>query len=192
MSDEQQPRAEWIFPEKKKSNKGRIWLIIGLSVLAVTLVAALLFFFLPRGGEATPSPTPSATKTQTPTPTPTLTATPTTGPITTPPPVPDPDMPTFVGQVQPWLDDASTGLTMVASMSGQEAAQVVDTLQGDAERLSGAVAPSSISSTWYPAVGEYASRLGELRSALESGSDPQNALDAATSALQHVRMLVGL
>lgn len=51
MSDEQQPRAEWIFPEQKKSNKGRIWLIVGLAVLAVAIVATLLFFFLPRGGE---------------------------------------------------------------------------------------------------------------------------------------------
>lgn len=196
MSDEQQPRAEWIFPEQKKSNKGRIWLIVGLSVLAVAIVAALLFFFLPRGGEPTPTPTasPTATKTATPTPTPTVTPTPepTTDPAVTPPPVPDPDVATFAAQVQPRLDDASTGLSFAAGSSGQEAAQIVETLQQDAGQLSDAAAPSSISSAWYEAVGQYSARLGELRGGFEGGGDTQGAMDAATAALQELRTLVGL
>lgn len=200
MSDEQQPRAEWIFPEQKKSNKGRIWLIVGLSVLAVAIVAALLFFLLPRGGEPEPTPTPtdsasatptpSATQTQTATPTPS--AAPTQEPGVTPPPVPDPDLATFAAQVQPRLDDASTGLTIAADLSGQEAAQVVESLQQDAGRLSDTAAPSSISSAWYDGVGQYSARLGELRSVFESGSNTQSAMDAATAALKDLRALVGL
>lgn len=206
MSDEQRPRAEWIFPEQKKSNKGRVWLIIGLSVLAVAIVGALLFFLLPRGGEPEPSPTPTdsasatptptATATPTPTPTATPTATPTVAPTqepeTTPPPVPDPDIPTFATLVQPRLDDASTGLSIAAESGGEEAAQVVDSLQQDAGRLSDAAAPSSISSAWYESVGQYNARLGELRSAIESGADAQGAVDAAAAALQNLRALVGL
>lgn len=204
MSDEQQPRAEWIFPEQKKSNKGRIWLIVGLAVVAVAIVAALLFFFLPRGGEPGPTPSPTATKTatptpsRTPTPTPTPTATPTptpeptTEPEPTAPPVPDPDVETFAAQVQPRLDDASTGLTLAAGSSGQEAIQFVETLQQDAGHLSDAAAPSSISSAWYDTVGQYSARLGELRGAFESGGDTQSSIDAATAALQELRTLVGI
>lgn len=198
MSDEQQPRAEWVFPEQKKTNKKRIWLIVGLSVLAVAIVAALLFFLLPRGGKPEPTPTPtdtassSPTPTATPTDTPTPTAAPTQEPGATPPPVPDPDIPTFAAQVQPRLDDASTGLTIAADLSGQEAAQVVESLQQDAGRLSDAAAPSSISSAWYEGVGQYSARLGELRSAFESGSNTQSAMNAATAALKNLRALVGL
>ena len=208
MSDEQQPRAEWIFPEEKKSNTGRIWLIIGLSVLALAIVGTLLFFLLPRGGDPEPSPTPSESASATPTPTatptstptPTLTPTPTAIPTvappqepeTTPPPVPDPDIPTFAALVQPRLDDASTGLSIAVGSSGQEAVQVVETLQQDAGRLSDAAAPSSISSTWYDGVGQYRARLDELRGAIESGSDTQSAADAVAAALQNLRAIVGL
>ncbi|WP_033104740.1 hypothetical protein [Microbacterium profundi] len=200
MSDEQQPRAEWIFPEPKQSNKGRIWLIVGLSVLALAIVGALLFFFLPRDGEVSPTPSPTATKTPTPTPTftptPTPTAIPTADPTTapepTPPPVPDPDIATFAAQVQPRLDDASTGLSIAAGSSGQDAAQVIETLQQDAGHLSDAAAPSSISSAWYEAVGQYSARLGELRGAFEGGGDTQSAMGAATAALQELRTLVGV
>lgn len=200
MSDEQQPRAEWIFPEQKKSNKGRIWLIVGLSVLALAIVAVLLFFLLPRGGEPEPTPTPTASVSATPTPTMTPTATPTPTPTvappqtpeTTPPPVPDPDVPTFAAQVQPRLDVGNRGLGMLADLSGSEAVQVIDSLQQDADQLSGAAAPSSISSSWYSAVSEYRARLGELRGAIEGGTDTQSATDAATASLQRLRSVVGL
>lgn len=188
MSDEQ-PRAEWIFPEQKKSNKGRIWLIVTLSIVAVAIVAVLLFLFVPRQ-DGTPGAT--ATSTSTPSPSSSGTAEPEPTPITTPPPVPEPDLDTFAGQVQPWLDDAATGLSMLAGMSGQEAVQVIESLQGDAGRLSGQAAPGSISSKWYEAVSDYANRLSELRSAIDGGGATQGALDSATAALQAMRELVGL
>ncbi|MGP6171505.1 hypothetical protein ACTU6U_04275 [Microbacterium sp. A196] len=200
MSDDQKPQAEWIFPEEeKKSGKGRVWLIVGLIVAALVIIGAVLFFLIPR--DETPGPdasaTPSASATTTPSGTPS--AAPSDGPstepsepITTPPPVPDPDMGTFVGQVQPWLDDAVTGLDMVANMSGQEAAQVVDSLQGDADRLSGVVAPSSISSEWYDGVSTYASDLRALRSAIDTAADVQAPLSTASASLQELRAMIGL
>lgn len=192
MSEEQQPEAVWAFPEKK-NNKRRIWLIVILSVVAVAIVAALLFFFLPRGGEpeATPSPTTSESATPTPTATPEPTPTAPDDP-TTPPPAPDPDLDTFAAQVQPRLDDASTGLQMVAGMSGQEAVQVVDQLQQDATRLSDSAAPSAIAEKWVTVVSDYGTKLSTLRTAYENGSAPKAALDAATAALKEVRALVGL
>jgi hypothetical protein len=204
MSDEQQPRAEWIFPEQKKSNKGRIWLIVGLSVLALAIVGTLLFFLVPRDGgpvptpsptdsaSATPTPSATPTATPTPTPTPTPTAAPSQEPQTTPPPVPDPDIPTFAAQVQPLLDDGNRGLGMLSDLSGQDAVLVLDTLQQDTERLSDAAAPSSIASEWQSAVSDYAARLGALREAFENGSETQAPMNEASAALQGVRSLVGL
>lgn len=193
MSDDSRPEAVWVFPEKK-NNRGRIWLIVGLVVATLVIVAVLLFFLVPRGGEPEPTPGPTTTKTAAPTPTatPTPTVSPTQVPVPTQPPVPDPDIPTFAAQVQPRLDDASTGLSIAADLSGQEATQVVETLQQDAGHLSGAAAPSSISSAWYEAVGQYRGRLGELRAAIDSGSDTQSATRAAAAALQELRALVGL
>lgn len=196
MSDEQQPRAEWIFPEEKKSNKGRIWLIVGLSILAVAIVAALLFFLLPRPGASEPTLSPSTTTSPPPARTPTATPTPTepapSEPPAVQPPVPDPDIASFAAQVQPRLDDAATGLTFLAESSGQDALQIVSELQGDAARLSDAAAPNAIASSWYSAVGDYAARLGDLRSAIEGGSDAAAATAATTAALQELRALVGI
>lgn len=203
MSDDQQPRAEWVFPEQKKTSKGRIWLIVGLSIAVLVIIGVVLFFLIPRGSEPAPTPSPTSTTaspspTPTPTPSPSATATaspepePEPTPITTQPPVPDPELGTFTGQVQGWLNDASTGLGMVSNMSGQEASQVVDTLQGDADRLSGAVAPSSISEQWYSATGTYATRLSELRAAIDGGGAVQGPLENATAALNELRALAGL
>lgn len=197
MSDEQQPRPEWIFPEEKKSNKGRIWLIVGLSALALAIIGVLLFFLIPRDGEPAPTTSPSASATTTPTSTPSPTATatsaptPTTEPAPTQPPVPDPDLDTFRGQVQPRLDDATRGLQLVKD-NMDLGAQIVDSLQNDAAALSDTPAPSSISGDWSDAVSQYASKLGELRAAYDNGTDLQAPLDAAGSALQKVRALVGL
>ncbi|CAH0133946.1 hypothetical protein [Microbacterium sp. Bi121] len=194
MSDGQ-PRAEWIFPEEKKSNKGRIWLIVGLSVLALAIVGTLLFFLLPRDGEPTPSPSPSASSSATaspsPTSAPTPTSTPTSEPVPTQPPAADPDMDTFVGKVQPRLDDGVRGLQLVQD-NMDLGAQIVDSLQNDAAVLSDTPAPSSLAADWSDAVSQYASRLGDLRAAYDNGSDPQAPLDAASAALQKVRALVGL
>lgn len=199
MSDEQQPRPEWIFPEEKKSNKGRIWLIVGLSVLALAIVGTLLFFLLSRGGEPAPTASPSASATTSPTPTstpsPTATATsaptPTTEPAPTQPPAPDPDLDTFRGQVQPRLDDATRGLQLVKD-NMDLGAQIVDSLQNDAAALSDTPAPGSISDKWSEAVGEYASALADLRAAYDDDADPRVPLDAVAAALQSVRAIVGL
>lgn len=198
MSDGQQPRPEWIFPEEKKSNKGRIWLIVGLSVLALAIIGILLFFLIPRGGEPAPTISPSAsatTPTPTVTPSPTATATsaptPTTEPVPTQPPAPNPDLDTFRGQVQPRLDDATRGLQLVKD-NMDLGAQIIDSLQNDAAALSDTPAPSSISGDWSAAVSQYASKLSELRASYDNGTDPQAPLDAAGTALQKVRALVGL
>lgn len=191
---EQQPELRWAPIPPAPKRRGRIWLIVGLSVLAVAIVITLLVLALPRGGSAeptpspssSPSPTPSATPTQTPTPEPTPT------PETSPPPVADPDLDTFTTLVQPRLDDAVTGLGFLPGMSGQEAAQIVDQLQQDAERLADSVAPSSIATEWSNAVADYASKLVSLRSAIDSGASTGAPLTAASNSLQAVRALVGL
>lgn len=200
MRDEQQPRPEWIFPEEKKSNKGRTWLIVGLSVLALAIIGVLLFFLIPRESEPTPTVSPSATATaatpsptSTPSQTPTATSapTPTTEPAPTQPPAPDPDLDTFRVQVQPRLDDATRGLQLVKE-NMDLGAQIVDSLQNDAAALSDTPAPRSISDEWSEAVGEYASTLADLRAAYDDGADPKVPLDAVDSALHGVRTVVGL
>ena len=197
---EQQPELRWAPIPPKPSNRGRVWLIIGLSVAALAIVGALLFFLLPRDAaapDATPSPSSSMSPTGSPTATPTATATPTSpspspDPVVTEPPVADPDMDVFRDQVSPRLGDAMTGLGIVASTSGQDALSVLDTLRGDAQHLAGVVAPSSIQATWYDSVSAYAQRLEELRAAVDAGSDTASAVDAARAAAEHLRSLVGL
>lgn len=192
MSDEPQPEAVWYFPEKK-SNKGRIWLIVGLVVAAIVIVAVVLFFLIPRGADPQPtsspssssSPTPSPTESTAPKPDPSMT------PITTPPPVPEPDLDTFTAEVKPRLDDATRGLDLVAD-NREVGAQIVETLQQDAEILASAAAPQSIVSDWSDAVVAYANTLNELRSVLDAGSDPQSALDTSRASLSELRALAGL
>lgn len=192
MSDEQQPRAQWIFSEQKKSNKRRTWLIVGLSVLVVAIIGIVLLIVIPRNDEAaphtsesTPPPTPSMTSTTEPEPDPSLT------PMTTPPPAPDPDLSTFTIQVQPRLDDAVRGLNLLAD-NMDVGAQIIDSLQQDAEVLSDSMAPRSISDDWSAKVGEYSGRLGELRSTIDGGDGSYSALNAATVSLHELRLLVGL
>jgi len=188
MSDEQRPDAVWVFPEKKRKT-GRIWLIVILSVAAVAIVAALLWFFLFHGDEdPAPTPTPTTSVTASPTPSPSESAT--TDP--TEPPVPDPDLATFTTTVQPRLDDAVRGLDLVTQLEGDGAVQIVDSLQIDADWLSGTAAPSAIADNWSDVVSAYAARLSELRTAYENGSDATSALDAARTALTDVRTTAGL
>lgn len=177
-----------------------MWLIVGLSVLALAIIGALLFFLLPRGDGPTPAPSasPSPSSTPTPTETPTPTATPTAGPqpsqtpIVTQPPVVDPTVEAFRGQVSGPLADALRGLDIVAGASGQDALPVVDTLQEDARRLSDLPAPSSIADSWRDGTASYTQRLGELRTAITDGGNTAGAVDAARTAAQSLRSLVGL
>ncbi|MGN7859958.1 hypothetical protein ACTJI8_05210 [Microbacterium sp. 22303] len=195
---EQKPEAVWIFPEEPKKRGGRIALIIGL-IVAVLIVAAVVVLFLIPRGDGTPAPTPSPTTSKTATPTPTASPTPTTpptdlptAPATSPPPVPDPSVDQFRAQVQPRLDDASTGLDLVQNQSGDMAVQIVDSLQNDAQNLAGQPAPASIATQWGEAVNAYAARLQSLRSAYAGGSDPSGPLVDARAALGQLRSLVGL
>lgn len=213
MSQEHQPEAQWVFPEEKKSNRAGIWLIVVLSVLAVSIVGMLLFFLLPPAGGPEPTASPTATDSTTPRPTtsstPTATSTPPPTPVATPiatptptsappaPPIPtdppatSPDHATFVTEVTPPLNDAATGLSIVAE-GGPDAAQVVGNLQQDSGRLSDTAAPEDIKSAWADAVTQYAARLADLRAAFDNGADPQPALDAASAALQNVRSIAGI
>ncbi|WP_431807931.1 hypothetical protein [Microbacterium paraoxydans] len=202
MSDQQEPQPElrWAPLPPTPQRTGRVWLIVGLSVAALAIIGALLFFLLPRGDgpDPDPSPSPSRTATPTPTPTPTPTATPTGGPqptqtpIVTQPPVVDPTLETFRGQVSGTLADALRGLDIVAGASGQDALPVVDTLQEDAQRLSDVPPPSSIADGWRDGTAAYAQRLAELRTAITDGGNTAGAVDAARTAAQNLRTLVGL
>ncbi|MFJ3472229.1 hypothetical protein ACIPJ1_04790 [Microbacterium maritypicum] len=194
MSDEPQPELRWAPIEPKPRNLGRIWLIVGLSALALLVVAALLFFLLPRGeapgptGSASPSPTQSAT----PSPSPSSEPEPSMTPVTTPPAPADPTVEAFRGQVQGYLDDALTGLDIVSGSSGQDAVGLVDLLQADAQRLSGMAPPSSIQEAWSSALRDYADDLVQLRSAADSGSDLTKPLADARASVEAVRQAVGL
>ena len=197
---EHQPELRWAPIPPKPSNRGRVWLLVGLSVSALAMVAALLFFLLPRGvvtPDATPSPTattsPGATATTTPTPTPTPTSpSPDPVPIVTAPPESDPDPGAFRDQVRPWLGDAMTGLDFLSEATGNDALSILDSLQGDVQLLSGVVAPASMGMTWYESVSAYAQRLEDLRAVVDAGSDMAGPIDAARAAVEHLRSLVGL
>jgi len=170
MSDEQQPRAEWIFPEEKKSNKGRVWLIVGVIAGVLVIVGVALFLLVPR--DETPNVDP-------------------TKPATVAPAVPVPDIETFTAQVQPRLDDATRGLDLVAE-NMDVGAEIVDSLQQDAEVLSGTPAPSSLADQWNAAVTDFARKLSSLRATLDNGSDAQSSLDDSRASLNELRALVGI
>ncbi|WP_295011492.1 hypothetical protein [uncultured Microbacterium sp.] len=198
MSDNK-PEAVWVFPEeKKRMSGGRIAVIVAIVVVVLLIAAGLVFFLVPRGGApvATPSPSASsATPSVSPTPSPSGSATPgpgvPTAPVTSPPPVPDPSVDVFRGQVQPRLDDATTGLTLVEGKSGPDAVQIVESLQNDAQNLATQPAPESIRTQWSDAINTYATKLSALRGAVSSG-DAGGPLADARSALGAVRSLVGL
>ncbi len=136
----------------------------------------------------TTSPTPTATSAPTsPVPSPTEDS----EPEATPPAPPDPDLATFTSQVQPRLDVAVNGLDLIRQ-NIDLGAEIVDSLQQDANILSDTPAPGSIADAWSTKVAEYATRLAELRATYDDGSDHQSAVDAAAAALQEVRALVGL
>ncbi len=204
MTDPTQPELRWAPLDPKPSNRGRVWLIVGLVVAALVIVGVLLFFLLPRGESPSPgasgspspsasastSPSPSASPTQTEAPQPTAEPEPTMTPITTPPPVADPSVDAFRGQVQGRLDDALTGLQIVSESSGPDATEVIASLQADAQRLGETAPPASIESAWSAAVNEYSQALSSLQSEASSGAP--TSVDRARSAVNELRGLVGL
>ncbi|MFF7292088.1 hypothetical protein ACFY9N_06080 [Microbacterium sp. NPDC008134] len=195
MSDTPQPELRWAPIPPKPKNRARIWIIIGSVILAVAIVAALLWFFLLRGNTpgGAPTPDPSSSQTASPTPSnepsPGASATPSQDPGT-PPVIPAPELDAFVTQVQPRLDDGIRGLDMLAQLSGQDAVGVVDQLQQDAQRLAETTPPSSISDAWFTAVSEYSSALTDVRAAAESGGNTADAVTTARERLQPLRDLV--
>lgn len=194
MTDEQQPELRWAPLPPKPRNRGRIWLIVGIVIAALVLVAVLLFLFLPRGQSPDPvaSPSASATPTASPTPTSTPTAEPTEPPVQTEaPPVVDPSVEAFRTQVAPRLQDAATGLDLVANATGQDAVSIVDQLQFDLQSLADTPAPSSIRTQWDDGLSSYSQQLTDLRSALSAGSSTAAALEGARTALQTLDDLVG-
>lgn len=198
---EQQPELQWAPIPPKPSNRGRIWLIVGLIVAFLVIVGVLLFFLFPRGtaptpdptGSSTPSATPSSSASPGPTPTSTSTSTPDPAPtqVPSPPPPTDPDVAAFRDQMSPLLDDAATGLGFVADAgSSDEVASIVEQLQIDAQRMSEAIPPASIDAKWRDAVSAYGGRLDELRAA-GTGSGSGSALDAARRSLDALRGVLG-
>lgn len=191
---EPQPKYVWAYPQEKTKRR-RVWLIVVLVIVALAIAGALLWFFLRPGAMAQTDPpaTPSATPTvpmASSTPTPIVSAPPEPTQAPTPPPVADPSTDAFKAQVGGWLDDALTGLDIVARTSGQDALTVIDSLQDDAQRLAEARPPSLIAAEWSDGVTEYAQLLAELRSAVSQGS--KAAVEDAGSAAQGLRSLVGL
>lgn len=204
MTDEQQPELRWAPLPPRRTQRGRVWLIVGLVVATLLIAGALLFFLLPRGGAPDPDPTETPTPSATPSPTATASPTPsesaappaspepTVTPVTTPPPVEDPSIGAFRDQVRGWLDDGSTGLDIVSESSGQDAVSVLDTMRDDAQRLADSTPPSSIAGAWSDGVVVYADALSALRSAVAGGSDSADELADARSALASLRDLVRL
>jgi hypothetical protein len=197
MSDEQQPELRWAPIPPKPSRAKRVWLVAGI-VLAALIIAIIVFIaLLPHreepdaDGTASPSPSATASPSSAPTASPTPTDEP-TAPVISEPPVADPDLGAFRNQVSVWLESAPTGLDIVSRSSGQDALQVIDTLQEDAQRLSDAQPPSSILEQWHSGVGAYADSLSALRTAVSSGSGLQDALDEARTDVQNLNTIVGL
>ena len=194
---EQGQEVQWAPIPPKPSNPRRIWLIVGLAIGAIVIVGLLLFFLLPRGESADPevtaSPTPSASPSSTSAPTtePEPEPEPST-PVTAPPPAADPDIATFRERVGVWLDTAPTGLDIVSETETDEALSVIDTLQADAQRLADSVPPSSIATAWTDGVDAYFETLGELRSAVESGTGVSAAVESTRSAVDDLRGIVDL
>lgn len=196
MSESSQPDLQWGPLEQKPRGRGRLWLIVGLSVVGIIAAGLLLFFLLPRDEVPTPdgSPTPStsATPTPTPTPTPTATATPEPPVQTEAPPVPDPSVETFRAQVGPRLQDAARGLDLVRSAQGQDALPIVDTLQQDLQNVADTPPPSSVATDWEGALQAYSADLTALRSAIETDGDRADAVDSAARSLGALGDLIGL
>lgn len=185
----EQPDVRWAPMEPKPRRAGRIWLIVGLSVAAVVIVAVVLFFLLPRDGGTAPGPEGTPTSEQTTAP---EGADPSGTPVATPPPVTEPTDEVFRGQVQEWLESSSTGLEIVSETSGTEALSVIDTLQADAQRLAELTAPSSVQPRWGDTLTDYATRLADLRIAATAGDDTSSLVTEAETSLRALRDIVGL
>lgn len=205
MSEPQQPEYVWAFPPEKPRG-GRGWLIGVLVAVAVVIAIGVVLLVLRPWAAAEPAPspsssvtpnpspsgsaTPSSTPTGAPSPTPTATVVPSPPATATPPAPGDPTLPVFRNKMQPLLDDAGTGLSYARDSAAQEGVQLVAQLQGDAGRMSDAVAPSSIAQEWSDRVSAYGAALDRLHTAFDSGASTSGPLSAAQSALDELQDLV--
>jgi len=207
---EPQPEYVWAFPPEKP--RGRLGLVIGLSIAAVVIAAAAVLLLLrpwespaptpaaspSTSASATPgvsaAPTPTTTPSTTPTPGPGATPAPTaSAPVTTPPsaPVPtDPGLAVFRTKVQPLLGDAATGLDYAQDASRDEGLQIAAQLRDDAGRMSDMVAPRPIAGEWREGVQSYGRALETLRAAFDRGSSTDAAVASAHAALRRLNDLV--
>lgn len=195
---DEQPDVRWAPLPPAPKRTGRVWLIVGLVVVALVIVGVLVFLLLPRDPDPAPTASPSPSTSATPTPTPTPSATPTGSaspeptPVTTQPPVVAPSVEVFRDKVSGWLNDAGRGLDIVAGTPTRDALPVVDTLEQDAQRLGDLMPPTEIQDAWATDLATYAQRLADLRRALNDDSGAPAAVDAARSALGELRARVGL
>lgn len=190
---EQQPELRWAPIPPKPRNRGRIWLIVGLSVLAVAIVGVVLWFLLFRGGgEPSPTPSPTASTTATATATPSSTSSPSSAPEPSAepepsaPPVESPDLAVFAERVTPRLDDADRGLDMLS----EGFADVVNQLRDDAMRLTDEIPPSAIADAWGSQVASYLASLDILASTLESGGNATSDISDSRAEVDALRSLV--
>ena len=201
-----QPEYVWAYTDEKPG-RSRMWLMIGLGVVAIAVAVGVVLALLRpwENGEPAPvssasaSPSPSSTAsaspspTATPTPSPTATPSPTppaSAAPTAPPPPADPSLPVFRGKVQPQLDEAATGLSFAEDASGEEGVQIADQLRDDAGRMSDTVAPRSIADRWRSGVQAYGESLDRLRDAFAQGGSRSAELSAARSALRELNELI--
>ncbi len=187
MSDPQ-PDVRWSPNEPKPRNRARVGILVGLSALALLIVALLLFFFLPRGDAApqeTTSPSPSATGSPTAsasqTPEPTGTA------EETPPPVElEP------GSVRAGLDDqlalALDDVDAIATVGQADALGIVEQLQSDAQRLSDRFASAGVDG--HNDIVAYVDALGEVRADVEAGRDVGPSLQSTRDSIAALRALL--
>lgn len=191
---------QYLWAPTDKPKRGRVWLIVVLSVVALLIVGGILWLFLRPGGPdadpaATTSPSASASaspsESAVPSTSPSPSAQPSSPPVQTAPPAPkDPSIATFRDKVAPVLSDAHRGLQIAAESDPQEAAQNIGFLQDDAGRLADAVPPSSVESRWSTALQDYSAALKNLRAAYDAGGQGSAEMAAATKALDALDAVV--
>lgn len=179
-------------PTPDKPKRGRVWLIVVLSVVALLIVGGVLWLLLRPGtpdadpaattspsSSASPSPSESATPSAEPS------ASPSSAPSSepTPPMPPAPDLTAFRANVAPVLADAHRGLQYATDEDPQQAAQDIGLLQEDAGRLKNYVTPASISSKWTAALSDYSTALKNLRAAYDGGRQGTSEMASAKKAL---------
>ena len=197
MSEPDGPEYVWAFPPEKRRG-GRGW-VIGVVVVIALAVAVGLFLLFTRpttpGPDATASARPSveasASASATPSSEPSAAPTPLPSAATPPPPA-QPDLEVFQAKVTPVLNDARTGLEMLSPTTEPDSVQIVEQLQGDAQRLSDATPPTAIAQQWQEAVSAYLRALGELHSAYDRDAGVSTALTTARSALTSLAEVAGV